>query len=137
MNLLLDSHVLIWAAEDSSRLPDVASALMNDPSNELYVSAATIWELAIKNGLGKLPLKLPYRQWMDLIISEFGLNILPITLTHAERQSSLPWHHRDPFDRMLPAQSIVEGFKLVSEDKFLMPTVSVGSGMAIYHLPLP
>lgn len=117
MNLLLDSHVLIWAAEGPSRLPDFAINLMKERSNELFVSAATIWELAIKNGLGKLPLKLPYRQWMDQIISEFGLSILPITLNHAERQSSLPWHHRDPFDRMLAAQSIVEGFKLVSEDK--------------------
>ncbi len=89
---------------------------IGNPANELLVSAATLWEIAIKFSLGKLPLALPYRQWMETVIADLGLVLLPITLDHAERQARLPWHHRDPFDRLLVAQAQVEGVPLVSAD---------------------
>jgi PIN domain nuclease of toxin-antitoxin system len=80
------------------------------------LSAATIWEVAIKVGLKKLTLALPYRQWMERAVSDLGLTLLPITVEHADIQISLPGHHRDPFDRLLAAQSIAEGVPVVSID---------------------
>ena len=99
MRLLLDSHALIWAADDPAKLAAVAEGVIRDPLNERVISAATIWEIAIKVGKGRLPLSLPYRQWMDKAIADLCLTILPIELDHAERQSTLPTHHNDPFDR--------------------------------------
>ena len=121
MRLLLDSHTLIWSADRPDRITSAAMTAMGDPANELLVSAATLWEIAIKFGLGRLPLSLPYRQWMEKAIADLGLVLLPITLDHAERQALLPWHHRDPFDRLLVAQAQVEGVPLVSADKTLDP----------------
>jgi PIN domain nuclease of toxin-antitoxin system len=116
MKLLLDSHTLIWSADQPAQIASAAMAAMGDPANDLLVSAATIWEIAIKYGSGRLPLSLPYRQWFDQAIADLGLDVLPIALDHAERQAGLPWHHRDPFDRLLAAQCLVEGTPLVSID---------------------
>ncbi len=112
MRLLLDSHTLIWSADRPDQITTAAITAMGNPANELLVSAATIWEIAIKFGLGRLPLSLPYRHWMDKAIADLGLVLLPITLDHAERQAGLPWHHRDPFDRLIVAQAHVEGVAL-------------------------
>jgi PIN domain nuclease of toxin-antitoxin system len=79
MRLLIDSHALIWAVDDVPRLTQTAAFAMQDPANELLVSAASIWEMAIKVSVRKLTLSLPYRQWMDKAISDLGLSILPIT----------------------------------------------------------
>ena len=81
-------------------------------------SAATIWEIAIKVGLKKLALSLPYRQWMDKAMADLGLTVLPITVEYADRQSGLPGHHRDPFDRMLIAQGMIEKVPIISADAF-------------------
>jgi PIN domain nuclease of toxin-antitoxin system len=116
VKLLLDSHTLIWAADDPAKLTALAQALLQDPSHDRLVSAASLWEIAIKFSLGRLPLSLPYRQWMDKAIADLGLILLPITLDHAERQASLPWHHRDPFDRLIVAQTQFEGLPVVSAD---------------------
>jgi PIN domain nuclease of toxin-antitoxin system len=116
VNLLIDSHALIWAVDDPSRLSAQAFAALRDPRNRLVVSAATIWELAIKVALGKLSLSAPYRQWMMKAIRDLGAAILPITVEYADAQSRLPSHHRDPFDRLLIAQSQVEGIALVSNE---------------------
>ena len=116
MRLLLDSHTLIWAADDPAKIPPTAMGLMQNPVHNRLVSAATIWEIAIKCGKGRLPLSLPYRQWIDKAIADMNLSILPITLDHAERQIALPFHHRDPFDRLLAAQALAEGIPLVSSD---------------------
>jgi PIN domain nuclease of toxin-antitoxin system len=121
MRLLLDSHTLIWSADRPDQITSVAMTAMSDPANELLVSAASLWEIAIKFGLGRLPLSLPYRQWMEKAMVDLGLVLLPITLDHAERQALLPWHHRDPFDRLLVAQAQVEGMPLVSADATLDP----------------
>ena len=119
MNLLLDSHTLIWAADDPAKLTALAQGLLQDTTHDRLLSVATLWEIAIKFSLGRLPLSLPYRQWMDKAMAYLALIVLPITLDHAKRQVSLPWHHRDPFDRLLVAQSQVEGMPLVSADPVL------------------
>lgn len=117
MRHLLDAHSLIWALDDPSKLGAAATAVLRAPENELLLSAGTMWELSIKCGLTRLKLSLPFRQWMQKAITDLDLRVLPITLDHAEWQAGLPFHHRDPFDRPLAAQAIVERIPLVSADE--------------------
>lgn len=119
MRVLLDSHTLIWAADDPGQLSPAALAAIRDPGNDRLLSAGTLWEIAIKVGKGRLPLSLPYRPWMEKAIADLGLTLLPITLDHAERQSLLAAHHGDPFDRLLASQALVEGIPIVSADAAL------------------
>jgi PIN domain nuclease of toxin-antitoxin system len=116
MRLLLDGHALLWYVDQDQFLSPAAHAAITEPTNDLLLSAGTIWEIAIKYGLGKLSLSLPYGQWMMKAIADLELAILPITVAYAEAQSSLPTHHRDPFDRLLVAQTQVENVQLVSRD---------------------
>lgn len=117
--MLLDAHAVIWAADNPSKLGSRAAAALSEPSNDVLVSAGTIWEIAIKVGLGKLTLSMPYQLWMNRAIADLGLMLLPITVDHANAQASLPRHHTDPFDRLLIAQASVENLRVVSnEDKF-------------------
>ena len=116
MRLLLDTHTLFWSVETPSKLGAAAMAAMQDPANDRLLSAATIWELAIKVGQGKITLSIPYRQWMATAITDLKLGVLPITVEYAERQSLLPAHYKDPFDRLLIAQALVDGIPIVSAD---------------------
>jgi PIN domain nuclease of toxin-antitoxin system len=116
MRLLLDAHALIWAADDPSRLGPLAARALADPANTLLLSAGTIWEIAIKVGLRKLALSLPFNAWMTQVIAELGIAVLPITVEYADAQIRLPSHHRDPFDRLLAANAKTEGIALVSAD---------------------
>lgn len=116
MNLLLDSHVVIWAVDAPSKIGAQANLALRDPSNGLVFSAASIWEIGIKVGLGKLSLSLPFLQWFTKAKAELGLSILPITIEHADEQSRLPFHHQDPFDRLLISQARVENLTLISGD---------------------
>ncbi|MBA4064102.1 MAG: PIN domain nuclease [Isosphaera sp.] len=116
MRLLLDTHTLLWAADDPAKLSTAASAAIREPANNRLLSAATVWELAIKFGLGKLILSLPYRQWMERAIADLKLDIIPVTVEYADRQAGLPDHHKDPFDRLLIAQALVEGIPVVGAD---------------------
>jgi len=99
VKLLLDTHTLIWAVDDPAQLGAQAVAELQDPTNELLLSAGSIWELAIKVGSKKLELSMPYRQWILQAISDLGLIILPISVEYANVQTELPFHHKDPFDR--------------------------------------
>ncbi|MFM8803930.1 MAG: type II toxin-antitoxin system VapC family toxin [Planctomycetia bacterium] len=119
MRHLLDAHTVIWALDDPSRLGARARSVLEDPANDLVVNVGTIWELSIKTGLGKLSLSLPYRQWVERALSDLGLAVSPITVEFTERQMALPFHHRDPFDRLLVAQCLVETIPLVSADSVL------------------
>ena len=119
MRILVDSHAVIWSVDRPEQISPFAMTAMSDPDNELLVSMATLWEISIKFGLGRLPLSLPYRQWIDKAIADLGLSLLPITLDHFERQALLPWHHRDPFDRLLAAQALIEDIGIVSSDSVL------------------
>jgi PIN domain nuclease of toxin-antitoxin system len=116
MKILVDSHVIIWAVDEPSKLSPLATSLLEDVQNDLLLSAASLWELSIKVGLSKLQLSLSYREWMELVIEHLMLTLLPISLHHAEIQSHLPLHHRDPFDRMLISQAIAENIPVVSSD---------------------
>jgi PIN domain nuclease of toxin-antitoxin system len=117
MRLLTDSHTLIWAVDDPSRLSPAAATALQDPANQLLVSAATPWEIAIKVGQNKLTLSLPYRAWMNQAISGLGLTTLPVTVEYANVLAFLPNHHRDPFDRLIIAQALIEGITVISADK--------------------
>lgn len=115
MRLLLDTHVLIWFLSKKSALSDETRAIIVDPGNKKFLSIASIWEMSIKAGLGKLKLSLSIRE----IITEFqgaGGTILPITTEHALATGNLPLHHRDPFDRMLIAQALYEDLTLITHD---------------------
>jgi PIN domain nuclease of toxin-antitoxin system len=113
---LIDTHTLLWALDDPSKLSGPATKALQDPANDLLLSAATVWELAIKIGQKKLTLSLPYRKWMEKAFADLGLALLPVTVEYAERQATLPAHHKDPFDRMIIAQALVEGVDVVCSD---------------------
>jgi PIN domain nuclease of toxin-antitoxin system len=110
MNLLLDTHVLIWWDEGRRIAQEARRAI--EEADTVYVSAASAWEVAIKTGLGRLR---PTRT-VEQAASESGFLELPVTFHHAERVTGLPPHHRDPFDRMLVAQAAVEELALVTRD---------------------
>ena len=110
MNLLLDTHVLIWW-DEGRRLAAEARRAIAD-ADSVYVSAASAWEVAIKTGLGRLR---PIRT-VEQAVDESGFLELPVTFRHAERVGKLPPHHRDPFDRLLIAQAEVEELTLVTRD---------------------
>jgi len=116
MRLLVDAHTVIWAVDDPAKLSSHAAKAIEDPANELLLSAGTICEIAIKVGLSKLSLSMPYRQWMNKAMLDRGLRLLPVTVEYADVQAGLPRHHGDPFDRLLAAQAQVENVSLVSAD---------------------
>ncbi|OJW20746.1 MAG: hypothetical protein BGO49_04015 [Planctomycetales bacterium 71-10] len=116
MRLLIDTHALIWAVEAPERLGETAAEAIRTPSNMLLLGAGSIWELAIKTSLKKLSLSIPYRSWIEQAMEALGATLLPITVDHADVQAGLPWHHRDPFDRLLAAQAKVEHLPLISAD---------------------
>ena len=116
MKRFLDAHTLIWSVDDPAQLSGTAMIEAQNPANDLLVSIASIWEIAIKYGKGKLPLSLPVRPWIEKAVAALDLTIFPIALDHAELLTTLPFHHRDPFDRILAAQALVEAIPVVSCD---------------------
>jgi PIN domain nuclease of toxin-antitoxin system len=112
LKLLLDTHVALWWLADDDRVGGDAARQLDDASNRVLLSAAVAWEVAIKRSLGKL------RAPAELMATLLGAGVqpLPITLEHASAVEALPWHHRDPFDRLLVAQAIVERATIVSHD---------------------
>ena len=111
--LLLDTNVAVWLLlGDKGAVTSAAAQAMENEHNEVAVSAASVWEIAIKRSLGKLTIE---DRWAKTL-TRLGLQPLPVTALHAEAVESLPWHHRDPFDRLLVAQALVEGCALVSSD---------------------
>lgn len=119
MKLLLDTHTFIWWDADPSRLSAAALSLCGDPANPLVLSVASLWEIQIKRQLGKLELRLPLAGIVAHQRETNGVIILPIVQAHVLALEDLPYHHRDPFDRLLVAQALVEGATLVSADPVL------------------
>lgn len=119
MRVLIDTHAFLWEVLDDQRLSTLAQETWDEPSNELLISAASLWEISIKVGSGKLAINRPVDEFFDVEIARNGLKVLPITATHAARAGVLPRHHGDPFDRMLVAQSICEGVPILSIDALL------------------
>lgn len=115
MNLLLDTHVALWAIADSPRLSDQARELILTPRATIWISAASIWEIAIKQGLGRGDMPL---SGADAIryFRDAGYQFLPVDPEHAAAAETLPRHHQDPFDRLLIAQARVEPMRLLSHD---------------------
>ena len=112
MRLLLDTHVFLWWCADDARLGPVERDAIRDPANDVYLSAVSVWEIVIKQALGRLRVpELP-----SAVAARLGMQPLPITVEHAEATAALPPIHRDPFDRMLVAQARVESLTLVSSD---------------------
>jgi PIN domain nuclease of toxin-antitoxin system len=118
MRLLVDTHLLLWAAASSRRLPREARRLMENAENEVLYSAASLWEIAIKAGLRKADFKADVAL-LRPALAEMGFVELPILGAHAERLASLPPLHKDPFDRMLVAQSLAEPLVLLTNDRVL------------------
>ena len=113
---LLDSHTFLWLASDDSQLPQRIRQLALDRQNVLLLSIASIWELAIKTSLGKLVLRTPLNELIDAQLTALGARVLPIETEHAVAVADLEFHHRDPFDRLLVAQALVEQVPLLSCD---------------------
>jgi PIN domain nuclease of toxin-antitoxin system len=115
MNLLLDTHVLLWAAGAPERLPAAARALLESNEHRLMFSAASLWEIAIKRGLGREDFRVDLRV-RRRGLEDAGYEELPVTGMHALALEQLPAIHRDPFDRILIAQTLVEGVTLLTAD---------------------
>jgi len=125
MNLFLDTHILLWWLDDNASLSVKAREAMADTDNLIILSAAVIWEIRIKQALGKLKIVPDFYD----VMQEQGFEMLPITSDHAYTVGDLPKHHRDPFDRILIAQAMVEGFTTVTHDaifnKYPIPVLEI------------
>ncbi|MEG4849273.1 type II toxin-antitoxin system VapC family toxin [Microcoleus sp. B5-D4] len=115
MNILLDTHTLLWYLEDSKQLSSQAAEIIEDPSNALRLSIASLWEISIKLGLGKLSLQNSFSE-LEEVLQQLKIEVLPIAFSDTECYLNLPLHHRDPFDRILVAQAINHSLVLVSRD---------------------
>jgi len=116
MRLLLDTHIFIWWADQPERLSPAALPALEDEANELLLSVASVWEMQVKIQLGKLKLNLPLRELLKTQQQTNDLTVSPVTLTHVLALEALPFHHKDPFDRLLIAQSIEEELTIVTAD---------------------
>lgn len=120
MRLLLDTHVLLWALAEPDELSTSARRAIADGGNDVAVSAASLWEIAIKYALGKLQLPEVPSAWLPPALEQLGVEVLPIGATHALEVEALPALHRDPFDRMIVAQARIDGFTVVTRDPAVM-----------------
>jgi PIN domain nuclease of toxin-antitoxin system len=116
MNCLLDTHTFLWFINDDPSLSSTAKALIEDPENSIYLSAASVWEMAIKVSLGKLEIPSPFTGFIDEQLHENSITLLEIKTMHMGIVVTLPFHHRDPFDRLIIAQSQSEGFPIIGRD---------------------
>ena len=119
MNLLLDTHVLLWTLVDDGRITPVARRAIQDTGNTVHVSAASAWEIAIKAALKRVRIPGGVAEWLPEELQRSGFTELPILIRHALAVERLPRHHADPFDRLLIAQAKVERLTLVTHDRTL------------------
>ena len=116
MRILLDTHAFLWTAIESSQLSQRAKDLFLNSQTELYLSAASIWEMAIKSSLGKLIFDKPIESYVLDLLQKNAIQLLNIEFRHVIRVATLPFHHRDPFDRLLISQALEEKIALLSCD---------------------
>ena len=116
MKFLLDTHVFLWFVNDNPKLSKHFADLIEDESNIIYLSMASLWEMSIKYNLGKLNLEPNYDEFVESEVIASNLNLLNIKLAHLKTNAVLPFHHRDPFDRLIISQSIVEKIPIISVD---------------------
>ena len=117
MRLLLDTHTFIWFVTDSPRISVTAKTLIEDEYNEKLLSIASIWEMAIKHSIGKLAFELPFMNFLTSQMQQNSMGLLNIQVEHFNIVANLPLHHRDPFDRLIIAQAMVEQIPIVGIDK--------------------
>lgn len=117
MKLLLDTHVWLWWNTEPDRLSTTARRQIGDPSNEVFVSAASVWEMAIKRRLGKLPLSEPVAAYVARRLAADDIRALAVSIEHAAAVETLELRHRDPFDRLLIVQARHEGLRLLTSDE--------------------
>lgn len=115
MRVLIDTHTFIWYLNSSLSLSEAAIALIESDATDISLSMASLWEISIKNARGKLNIGIGYESVPD-VLSHYSIDVLPIDFDHTLKQNKLPFHHKDPFDRMIAAQAIVEGIDLISID---------------------
>jgi PIN domain nuclease of toxin-antitoxin system len=115
MKLLIDTHAALWLLDEDTRLTPSADQMLTDRANEVLLSAAVVWEVAIKQSLGKLDAP----DGFSSMLIDGGATPLPVSIEHARAVASLPWHHRDPFDRLLVAQASLEDAVIISGDERL------------------
>jgi len=116
MNILLDTHTFLWYLQDSKELSSQAAEILEDSSNTLWLSIASLWEISIKLGLGKLSLQNSFSE-LEEVLQQLKIEVLPITFSDTERYLNLPLYHRDPFDRVLVAQAMNNSLVLISRDR--------------------
>jgi PIN domain nuclease of toxin-antitoxin system len=116
MRLLLDTHTFLWFIDDNPRLSSTAKSLL-ESDNDLLLSTASLWEIALKLSIGKLSLPRPFEPFVRQQLSVNAIDILQIDTAHLSVVATLPFHHRDPFDRLLVAQAMVEQLPIVSADE--------------------
>ncbi len=119
MKLLLDTHAFLWHAEGSPQMSTTATEVIVDPSNELFLSMASVWEIAIKVGIRKLTISAPYDRFMTRAISGYGIKVLPLIFEDCTAYEQLPFpdqNHRDPFDRMIIIQALRDGLSIIGVD---------------------
>lgn len=115
MQYLIDTHTFLWFVEDAPELSLTAKTLIEDESNEIFISIASLWEISIKTAIGKLAISGNYETVIDDVVDN-SIEILPINFAHTVMQNKLLFHHRDPFDRIIISQAIVENFDVISAD---------------------
>lgn len=116
MKLLLDTHIFIWWVDQPEKLSATAISALEDEANELLLSVASVWEMQIKIQLGKLKLSLPLKELVKNQQETNDLRVSPVALSHVLALDALPFHHKDPFDRLLIAQGMAEGLTIVTAD---------------------
>jgi len=116
VRIFLDTHIVLWWLTDDRRLSRVARQYIEKQQSQIYVSVVTIWEIAVKQALGRIDIDL---HELGKALTANGFQVLPITFEHATEVANLPLHHRDPFDRMLLAQCTVESARLLTHDETL------------------
>lgn len=117
MNYLIDTHIILWISSDSKRLSSKFKKLFHDEKNTFYISMASLWEMAIKMSLQKLVLPVSFQVFVKSEIINNGIEVINLKPEHIFNLLALPFHHRDPFDRMIIAQAITEKMTLISYDK--------------------
>jgi PIN domain nuclease of toxin-antitoxin system len=117
MKLLLDTQSFLWFISGDPKLSKTARQLIETVDNQSYISMASLWEMAIKISLGKLTLDKPFETMIPYQLMQNGIEILPIEFLHVAVITNLPFHHRDPFDRLIIAQASVEGLPVISSDE--------------------
>jgi PIN domain nuclease of toxin-antitoxin system len=121
MRALLDTHAFLWFITADARLGLAAKRMIEDARYDLFLSVASIWEIAIKAGMGRLPLPEPIRTFIPQQVADNEITVLPVAVKHALDVAELPPHHRDPFDRLLVAQALAENVPILSADTALDP----------------